>query len=125
MRKIWFIMAVSSILSSEEFYYEYGKRVDISLVSETRAVNGVSYYKSSTGQKMGLRDEIILKCKSGVECRDSLSKYKFLSIKNLSDSLILVRVRDTKSIFKISQELYNEDNIEFAMPNFIKERRAR
>ena len=125
MKKIWFMVIVVGMIQAQEFYYEFGKKVLVTPLADSRAVDGVKYYTKEEGKKIGVRDEIILKCKDNISCKESLVKYKFVSIANLSKSLILVKVKDTKDIFKIAQELYNEDNIEFATPNFIKERKTR
>ena len=125
MKKIWFIFIMGSLLEADNFYYEYGKKVDLKHLNTQRDLGGIQYYEKSNGSKVGLKDEIILKCKDNISCKDSLLKYKFKSIKNLSNTLIIVQIEDKEDIFKIAQELYNEDNIEFATPNFIKERKAR
>ena len=126
MKKIWLMVIFGSMIEAQEFYYEFGKKVFITPIKDSRAVNGIRYYRDrENGKKIGIRDEIILKCKDNISCKESLERYKFVSISNLSQNLILVKVRDKREIFRISQELYNQDNIEFATPNLIKERRAR
>ena len=119
------MVIVVSMTQAQEFYYEFGKKVLVTPLADSRSVDGIKYYTKSEGKEIGVKDEIILKCKDNISCKESLEKYKFISITNLSKSLILVKIENTKDIFKISQELYNEDNIEFATPNFIKERKAR
>jgi predicted adenine nucleotide alpha hydrolase (AANH) superfamily ATPase len=125
MKKIWFILIMANILQAQEFYYEYGKKVNLKPISTQRDLNGIKYYQKAEGVKVGVKDEIILKCKDNISCRDSLLKYQFKSIENLSNTLIIVQIEDKEDIFKIAQELYNQDNIEFATPNFTKERKAR
>ena len=125
MKKIWFMMIIASIVQAQEFYYEFGKKVLLTPTANSRAVDGIIYYIKADGKKIGVKDEIILKCKDNISCKDSLKKYKFKSIQNLSSSLILVKVQDAKDTLEIAQKLYNQDNIEFATPNLIKEIRAR
>ena len=125
VKKIWFMVIVVSMTQAQEFYYEFGKKVLLTPRVNIRDVNGVRYYTKADGRKIGVKDEIILKCKDNILCKDSLKKYEFKSIQNLSSSLILVKVQDAKDTLKIAQELYNQDNIEFATPNLIKEIRAR
>lgn len=125
MKKISLLMIIALSLHAGDFYYEYGKKVMISKSYENRDHNGIKYYENSMGQKIGVKDEIIIKCKENIPCQNGLKKYNITSVGRLSDTMYLVKVPKGKNIFTLSQKLYNDKSIEFAHPNFIKKRTRR
>jgi len=112
-------------LNAESFYYEYGKKVTVEKISESRSNSGTSYYKNSLGKKVGIKNEIIFKCVDGKECLSIVKRYNLKDISNLSDNIYIAKVLEGSDIFEISQKLYLEDSIEFANPNFVKKRHRR
>lgn len=126
MKKIGLLLVIGLLsLQANDFYYENGKKVMVVKALENRSNDNISYYQNSLGKKIGVQDEIILKCKQSSACATTLQKYNFLKIEKLSDTLLLVKIAENQNIFKVSQSLYNEPSIEFAHPNFTKERTRR
>jgi hypothetical protein len=125
MKKILLVVAMTLVVGASDFYYEYGKKVMITKSYESRGNSSIKYYQNSLGKKIGVDDKIILKCKVDRVCEESLKKYNIKEIERLSDTLYLVTIAPKEDIFKLSQELYRDESIEFAHPNFIKERKRR
>jgi len=69
--------------------------------------------------------EILLKCEEGVNCRDILKNYHFVTIEAISKHIFLVMLTKEQNIFSLAQELHKNQAIEFAHPNFVKERKRR
>jgi len=112
-------------LNAESFYYEYGKKITVEKISNSRSNSSIIYYKNSLGKEIGIKNEIIFKCIEGKECLNIVKSYNLKNISKLSDKIYIVKVSKDSDIFEISQKLYLEDNIEFANPNFIKKRYRR
>jgi hypothetical protein len=119
--------SLSLSLLATDYYYEYGKKVEVTKLNQIRTINNqdIKYYMTSNGHKVGVNDEIIVQCQDNINCQNELEKYSFLKISKLSKKLFLVKASSGDNIFKISQELYSNDAIKLAHPNFIKNRKRR
>lgn len=120
-------MLLCSTLWSETYYYEYGKKVKLTKLKETRVVNdqNISYYQNSAGQNIGVKNAVITKCKQLDQCTALFEKYNLTQIQNLTKKILLIKLDKGVDPFEISQKLALEDKIEFAHPNFIKKRQKR
>jgi len=125
MNKIILVLLFSLVIKADDFYYEYGKKVMIVKSLGSRDNSGIKYYENSLGKKIGVTDEIIFQFVDGNSSMDILKKYNITKIDKLSDKLYLIKVPKKQDIFELSQRLYEEKSIEFAHPNFIKERKRR
>ena len=113
--------------AQSSYYYEYGQRVNLTKVSTKRSIDSsIEYYKKANGKEVGIKTkEILLKCVEGVNCRETLQGYHFVNIESLSQRIFLVTLTNEQNIFSLAQELHNNQAIEFAHPNFVKERQRR
>lgn len=120
-------LGLSLSLSATDYYYEYGKKVEVKKLNQTRTINNqdIKYFMTSNGHKVGVDDEIIVQCQDSINCQNELEKYDFREISKLSKELFLVKINNNEDIFKISQKLYNSDAVKLAHPNFIKNRKRR
>ncbi len=126
MKNIVLIMSILFSLYGGDYYYEYGKRVELFKVTQARAQNSnVTYYETASGSSVGLKNEVIFKCGVDIDCREVVAKYNFTSISKLSDTLYLVKLLNGEDVFEISQKLHKEKDIEFAQPNLVKKRYRR
>ena len=125
MNKIIAILLLGLVVNADDFYYEYGKKVMIVKSLDSRDNSGIKYYKNSLDKKIGVTDEIIFQFIDNNSSIDILKKYNIDKIDKLSDRLYLIKVPKGQNIFELSQKLYEENSIEFAHPNFIKERKRR
>jgi len=115
---------------ASEFYYENGKKVTVKEISsevnqKIQSENSIRYYKTDKGQKVGVKQEIIVECQEGVKCQEVLLKYETVSITALTDTMYLVKIAQGENVFTFSQKLYENSEIKIAHPNFIKEKKRR
>jgi len=110
------LIALTFVANATDFYYENGKRVGDS---------NISYYKTSKGHKIGVKNDILVECKEEVDCKSVLSNYETLTISALTDTIFIVTIPKDKNIFEFSQNLYENLNIKIAHPNFRKIKRRR
>jgi len=115
---------------ASEFYYENGKKVHLTEMStegnhKVTSEEGVRYYETDTGHKVGVKQDILVECQEGVACEKVLSNYETLSIKALTDSIYLVTIAKDENVFVFSQKLYEDADIQIAHPNFMKEKKRR
>jgi hypothetical protein len=112
---------------SDTYYYEYGKKVQLTQLKGLRAVSdkNITYYQNSAGQKVGVKNEIIVKCKQTTQCNEIFAKYNLSEIKNLTSKILLIKLKAGVDPFETSQKLSLEEKIEFAHPNFVKKRKRR
>lgn len=127
MKKLIIFLLFTSLLRADGSYYERGKLVKLQKIHEKRANDnsGVEYYKTRTGQKIGITDEIIVQCKLGVTCDDLFKKLNLNDISKLTDKIFVIKVKEYDSIFPLSRLLFESGSVEFAHPNFIKKRKLR
>ena len=121
------LFSLSLTVCASDYYYEYGKKIEVTKLYEQRVVKdkNINYYKTQSGHKIGVTNEIIVQCKSNIDCKDVLKNYSLLNISKLSDKLFLVKISDSENVFGLSNILYNNDNIKMAHPNFIKNKKRR
>jgi len=125
--KLIALLLLASLLYANDFYYEYGQKVEVSQSTNKRSKNNsVEYYQKQDGNLVGIKkDEILTQCNAGVDCSKVLAKYNFASISHLSTTIFLVKLTPTQDVFNYSQILHNDSDIAFAHPNFVKERKRR
>ncbi len=124
--KLIVLLLLASLVYANDFYYEYGQKVEVSQSTNKRSNDTVKYYQKQNGTVMGIKkDEILTQCKAGVDCAKVLAKYDFASISKLSTTIFLVKLTPTQDVFNYSQILHNDSDIAFAHPNFVKERKGR
>ena len=121
------LLGVLSTSYANESYYKNGKLIKLQNIYISRSINrsGIDYYKTANGQKVGITDEILVQCKEGISCSKLLHDFNLKSYSKLTDRIFIVKIEDYDSIFDISRKLFESGNVEFAHPNFIKERQRR
>jgi hypothetical protein len=111
---------------AQSYYYEYGKKITLTKVTpKNHAQQHIPYYQTPSGEYVGVPQEIILQCNEHISCKEALQHYPIKDLKQLSETLWLIKVADTEDIFKLSQKLYLDKNIKFAHPNFIRSNKKR
>jgi hypothetical protein len=125
MNKLILLIFVGLSLQANDFYYERGEKVTVTKIQNSRANDNITYYQNSLGKKIGVTNEIIFQCNDTAECLRAVEKYDLSDLSKLSDSLYIVKIKEGTNIFTVAQQLHEEESIEFANPNFIKERRRR
>jgi len=122
MKQLLILVFLTLTLFSAEqanFYYERGKKVSLEAIpSVQRSVNNINYYQHANGSVVGVSDKILVKFKHFDE--SLLKKYSLSIKKQYSPLLYLLKNENTLSTLDISNQLFNEDSIEYAHPDFIR-----
>ena len=127
MKKIIIFLIYILSLSAGESYYERGKLINLQELHTFRdnVSSEIKFFKTPSGQKLGITDEILVKCKDGIDCRSLLNRFFLRDITNVTDTIYSVKIIDYDTIFSLSRELFESGDVEFAHPNFIKQKRKR
>ena len=127
MKKFLILSLFALLLNADSSYYEKGKLVELQKMNTLRSADGgsVEYFQTTKGQKIGIKDEILVQCKTGVDCKLLLNQFNLNDISKVTDTIFVVKIKDYDNIFLISRELFESAKVNFAHPNFVKERRLR
>jgi hypothetical protein len=114
-------------LFAQTHYYAFGKKVILEPLHQTRTNNdsNITYYQTMTGEKIGVKHEVIIGCKEIEKCSRTLEQYPITSIEKLSNTLYLLKLTKESDPFEVANKLYEEDTIFLSHPNFIKKRKRR
>lgn len=125
------LLGLTMLANGAEFYYTDGKKVELTKLEVSQAVGSrvlnsrTKYYKTATGKKIGVRDDILIECVEGKDCKEVLSKYETTDISQLTDSIYIVKISSDKNIFEFAQKLYADSSIKVAHPNLRKAKSRR
>jgi len=129
MEKLLLLAAFTSLVNADNSYYVKGELVELQKMATERSIavneNSLEYFTTKSGKKLAITDEILTKCKVGIDCMELFSKFNLKNISQISDTIFVIKIEDYNNIFSLSRELYESGDVEFAHPNFIKERRLR
>ncbi len=115
------------VVMANESYYKNGKLVELINTHNIRATTGVdvNYYKTQKGKKVGIRDQILVQCKENIDCEKLLKSYKLFNYRKITQKIFVVKIENYDEIFLLSRKLFESGDVQFAHPNFIKERKKR
>lgn len=127
LKKVFFLYLLSFYgCSSEYYYYQNGKKVFLkpSLKATKNLANSQSnihYYDTENNISLGVTNEILITTKSEVlNIDDLIERYQLTLLKKISSNIYLLEVSNESELFSTVNELYQEDKIQYAHPNFIK-----
>ena len=120
-------LGIFSISSANESYYKNGQLVELqnTYSSKSYKSSSINYYKTTAGKKIGVTDQLLVQCKASVDCPKLLDTFNLLNYSKLSDKIFIVKITNGDNVFSVSRALFESQKVEFAHPNFIKERRKR
>ena len=116
------LLCTSSILFSSDFYYEYGKKVEVNKLANTKALSSndkMNTYSTNTGKTIKFRNEIIVRCKKNSICNDELEEAGLTNYIQRSSTYFFIKLDNNVDIFSIMQELDEKEDILSAHPNYI------
>jgi len=127
MKILLMFLGIFSISYTNESYYKNGKLVVLQNIHSIRSFNdsSIKYYKTVSGNKVGITNQLLVQCKESVNCPKLLDTFNLLSYSKLSDKIFIVKIENRDDIFFISRALFESNKVAFAHPNFIKKRRKR
>ena len=131
MKIIISLLGLTLLGCASDFYYENGKKVQVSKIENGEArqkvvsKDSITYYKNSKGHKIGVKHDILVECEKDINCTKVLQAYETESVSKLTDSIYIVQITKDKNVFEFSQKLYEDVDIKIAHPNFRKEKKRR
>ena len=129
MRKLIFstLLAFSSSLFANEFYYEFDKKIELikPIESKTYSTNSqeqnssekIHTYQTTNGKTVKFKNELIVQCHKEAYCQDDFSDLNITNYKEISKRFFLIKVEDSQDIFTLAQKLHNKKDIKSATPN--------
>ncbi len=128
------LLFISVTNAQDNYFYQNNEKVMLSPVQQftrsnlsTDQENSVDYYNTAQGQQVGIYNKILVKFKPS----DDLDPYLLLSPydikieKQLGVLLYLLTVPSNGLAIDIANRLSEQDFIEYAHPDFIKQLRTR
>lgn len=137
MSRIFLISIFLSNLFSNQIYYEYGKKIELTPITQDKyksipltqnsqdSNNSIKYYEKSNAQIVGVDNTILAKSLDDDGCEEILQNYNTLEFKTISKNIYLIYLKNQDEIFDISVKLYEEGCFEYVHPNFYKEKKSR
>ncbi len=120
--KAIFILFVGLLLNATESYYDRGTLVKLEVAKEVRALSksDIKYFTTQSGKRVGVKNELLVKCKAKINCVELLKIYKQKDIKQISSTIYKVKVQNDGDVFSLSRKLFESGEVEFAHPNLTK-----
>lgn len=111
-----------SIFAKEVFFFQDSKKIILTPIEDkkTQSAKNLKYYKTQNGSELAVNNEILLKLDNNESIDKYLKKYNLTLIKRYKNNLFLVKTNDTTELFDTANDLYEEDGVLYAHPNFIK-----
>lgn len=123
MKKL-LILIIGLNLFSGDFFYEYGKKVELTQTpTHLRSLDikeSVKQYTTKDGRIIGIKNEIIVKLKEEADSTMFFTSYDLNNIEKISTNTYLVKLTKAQNIFTLSQKLYESSNTIYAIPNKIQ-----
>ena len=109
---------------ANDYFYEYGKKVELIPINtpSTRSVNSndIKYYKTKDGREIGIKNEIIVKLKKGINPKEFFLKYNIKNYEHLGSTTYLLKLSPSQNIFILSQKMYKDSDTIYAVPNKVQ-----
>ena len=112
MSRIFLISLFFSNLFSDQIYYEYGKKIELTPITQDKyksisltkypqdTNNSIKYFKKSNAQIVGVDNTILAKSLDDNGCENILQKYNTLEFKTISKNIYLIYLQNQDEIFK-------------------------
>ena len=121
------LIGIVSMSYANESYYKNGELVELQNIYSSKNVNNssITYYKTLSGKKIGVTNQLLLQCKESVDCIKLLDTFNLSNYSKLSDTIFIVTITNSNNIFSVSKALFESKKVVFAHPNFIKKKKKR
>ena len=85
MKILLIFLGILSISHANESYYKNGKLVELQNTHVSRSSNysSINYYKTTTGKKVGVTDQLLVQCKKSVDCPKLLATFLRVTINKI------------------------------------------
>lgn len=109
--------------SNDKFYYQNHQKIYLSPYNNLLRSNpDIDYYQNENGVVLGVTDKLIVKIKDGVLIESLLLNFNLFIEKNIDKNLYLLKVDNKNNTIDISNKLNENENIEYAQPDFVKQK---
>ena len=128
MKYLSLLPLLFSSMLANDFYYEFGKKVELKPKLQTQSVQtqkDVLEYETTEGKSVKFKNEILVQCKANAYCEDDFSDLAISNYEEIASGFFLIKVENAQNIFNLAQQLYLKDDIETAHPNYVKTRNRR
>jgi hypothetical protein len=112
--------------ASDDFYYQNNKKVFLTPLEISQnfqkidSNQTINYYKTQNNMTVGVSKEIIIKIKEKKVLKALLKKYPISLKTKLTSQLYVLESNSTSVTLEVSNQLYHDENVSYAHPNFIK-----
>jgi len=106
---VFFLVFIN--LFSQSYYFK-NKKIELFPEKNLKSAKGIKYFKTTNGIRVGIKNEIIIKIKNKTVLKNLTVK------KQLDKNTYLITTKE--DIFVFLQNLYKNQNIIYAVPNFYK-----
>jgi subtilisin family serine protease len=93
--------------------------------ASTEQNSSIQYYVDQNGVKYGVTDEIIISLSNKEKAEELFKKYHLTLRKELSDTMMLCKVKERNSTLETANTLSQEEGVKFAHPNFLIKKASR
>lgn len=112
--------------ASDNYYYQNNEKIYLTPVTDySRAISNTDYYTNDKGITIGVNDQILLKLNNNADIDTVLTKYNLTLEKKLSSLLYLVKVSNKTLTIDTANRLNEDTYVQYAQPNFIKQKMSR
>ena len=125
MKYISLLALLFSSSIANDFYYEFGKKVEMKPKLQAQSVQtqkDVLEYETTEGKTVKFKNEILVQCKKNAYCEDDFSDLTITNYEEIASGFFLIKVENSQNIFTLSQQLHAKDDIESAHPNYVRTR---
>lgn len=115
------------LIASDMYYYNNNQKVYLTPQesNQSRLQNksvpnphAAHYYKTSSNTQVGITDEILIKTKN---LDAVLHRYDVTLKKRITSDIYLLKAKESALTLDISNQMYEDSNILYAHPNFIRQ----
>ena len=134
MKKIFLLFSFLCFANaSDNFYYQNNNKVFLTPITINQKVQKrdlnqtdiIHFYKTDRGQTVGISKAFILKLKEEKILDKLVEKYQLTVKKRLTQKLYLMEAKSIEETLDICNRLYEENNVSYAHPDFIKKIKSR
>lgn len=127
LKILYFIFFSLNVFASDLYYYNNHKKVFLTPQesNQTSVYNksvanphAIKYFKTNSSIILGIGDEILIKTK---KIEIILQKYNLVLKKKLPLDIYLVSVKNSSETLDTANKLYEDSDILYAHPNFIRQ----
>ena len=132
MKKTLLSILALTLSLNADYFYSYNKKINLTKLADTPPLkqknnhqSPISYYKNSSGQKIGIDNKIIVSFKD-LRVKNYIEKeFDLEEIRSITKDMFVYRIKDSSKTLEIANQLNQSSGIEFSHPDFVIEKKTR